>query len=55
MAKQSAPKPFPVGSTTGREAAIARMASMAFPPFKSVCNPAELVEGLPEQHIPFLA
>lgn len=55
MAKQSAPMPLPVGSTTGMALAMATAASTALPPFKSTCRPAEAACGLPALHMPLRA
>ena len=55
MAKQSAPRPLPVGSTTGRVEATVTAASTALPPFKRVFRPAAVAVGLPAQTIPLRA
>ena len=54
-AKQSAPKPLPVGSTKGNVTAIAMAASIAFPPDFRISRPTWDATGLTEQAMPLRA
>ena len=45
MAKASLPMPFETGSTTVSTMAVANAASIAFPPFRSMCSPACAASG----------
>ena len=54
-AKQSEPRPLPVGSTRGRVVAMAMAASMALPPDFRISRPTWEAMGEVEQAMPFLA
>ena len=54
-AKQSLPRPLPVGSTSGSVVAMATAASMALPPAFRISRPTWEAMGDVEQAMPFLA
>ena len=47
--------PIELGSTTPNTAAVAIAASMAFPPFASICTPAKVASGWLDATMPFFA
>ena len=47
--------PIELGSTTPSTAAVAIAASIALPPFMSICTPASVASGWLDATMPFLA